>query len=721
MFQQRLLSLVHIPIRPRIRAFIVFLPLVSTWANAQPATATSDQQSNRDNPLETITVTATRDKAYLGDTAASVGILSQQTIKDINATHSADLLNRIPGVFINQLGSTGQGTSAAIRQPITTNPVYLYLENGIPTRSPAFFNHNALYEVNVAQANGVEVTKGPGSALYGSDAIGGVVNVITNTPIQDEPPELTLEGGQFGWQRAQLTATETNNQHQLAARIDAIDSTGWRAHNDFDRQSANLIWQTSTAGFDVNTVYSYTAIDMNTGGTGLSFSDYQSQPEKAGNLIGYRDVSAQRLSSAWHTSLATGELSLTPYWRNNRLEYLATWTLNTGRVVNGRLDSQDAHINSNGDDSYGVQLKFKQTLPTLNNAFWIAGIDLDYGEGFTEQTYITRTDNDPGRYWLNYAKQAPIYDYDVKFTSLSPYWHAESDLGERWRINIGLRYDAIQYDYNNHLSTVTNSNLRNRPADTRLDLDHLSPKFGLIYDLSSTLNAYFAYRHGFRIPSESQLFRAGATTDSTHLDAVKVDSYELGLRGQVRPRIHFNISLYDMPKYDDILTETDQNTGARRNANAGKTDHRGIEVGLDLHPINNLKVDLAYAYNEHTFNQWVENNQAVNHNVMPAAPRSFTNLCMQYTPHWLNGGRLEAEWSRQGHQYINASNTLVYEGYALWNLRASMNINDHWQIYANLLNATDRLYAESVTSFGTNQSYTPGKPRTLYIGTKLTF
>lgn len=697
---------------------VIFLVVCSSFYTAAPVLASDGFARNQ---LEVITVTGTRDEARLGDTAASIGILDQQTIKDINAPHSADLLNRIPGVFINQLGSTGQGTSAAIRQPITTNPVYLYLENGVPTRSPAFFNHNALYEVNVAQAKGVEVTKGPGSALYGSDAIGGVVNVLTNAPIKDEDTELTLEGGQFDWQRAQLTGTHVGDKHKLAARMDAIDSVGWRENNDFDRHSANVIWQTAATGFDINTLYSYTALDMNSGGTGLSASDYKNNPEKAGNLIGYRDVSAQRLSSAWHKSLSSGDLSFTLYWRKNRLEYIATWTLNTGRVVNGRLDSQDAHINNNGDDSYGVQLKFKQDIDGLGDAFWISGVDVDYGNAFTEQTYIVRSDDDAGRYWLAYEKQDLIYDYKVNFTSVSPYIHAESDIGNKWRINVGLRYDNIHYDYDNHLSTVTNSTLHNRPADTSIRLDHLSPKLGIIYDISNTLNAYAAYRHGFRIPSESQLFRAGGTADSTHLDAVKADSYELGVRGQITPHINFNISVYEMPKKDDILSEVDQTTGARSNANAGKTDHRGVEAGLDVQILDNLALNVAYAYNEHKFDKWIENNQDVSDKFMPAAPRSFTNLRVHYAPYLLNGGRLEAEWLRQGSQYVNSNNTLMYDGYSLLNLRASTQLNDSWQIYANLLNALDERYAESVSSFGNNQSFTPGKPRTLFVGTTVSF
>lgn len=704
--------------RPDPSAYLALWLIPLLLVPTLPALADHPQPRNT-NPLDTITVTGTRDQARLADTATSVGVIDHITVDQINPTHSADLLNRIPGVFINQLGSTGQGVSAAIRQPITTGPVYLYLENGVPTRSPAFFNHNALYEVNVAQANGVEVTKGPGSALYGSDAMGGVVNVLSNRPISEDRLGLTLEGGDHDWQRGQLRAQKVLGEDHLALRLDAIDSKGWRQHNDFTRASGNLVWQTGVAGFAVNTVYSGTWLDMNTGGTGLNATDYRNNPEKAGNLIGYRDVSAQRLSSLWHRPLGQGDLSLTPYWRNNRLAYIATWTLNTGREVprGGALvlDSQDAHINDSGDDSYGLQAKYKQQIAGWDNAFWIAGVDVDYSQGFTQQTYIARTDTDPGRYWLSYERVRSIYDYKVDFTSISPYLHMETDLGAGWRINAGLRYDRVNYDYTNALDTDLTSPIHKRPADTKLDLDHLSPKLGLIYKVSETLNAFAAYRHAFRIPSEGQLFRAGATVDSTHLEPVKADSYELGLRGQLTHHINFDITLYEMRKDDEILSVTDD-TGARRNVNAGDTTHRGVELGMDWLITHELGLGVSYARNQHEFDHWVEGANDFSGNTMPQAPSYFANLRLHYAPFWLRGGRLEAEWSDQGQYFIDEANTLVYPGHSLLNVRGSFAVSDSVELYLHVLNAEDELYAESTSRFG--PAYTPGRPRTLMGGVK---
>ena len=64
-------------------------------------------------------------------------------------------MNRISGVYVSNFG--GEGHATAIRQPITTKALYAYLEDGVPIRSTGFFNHNALYEINIPQAGRLEV------------------------------------------------------------------------------------------------------------------------------------------------------------------------------------------------------------------------------------------------------------------------------------------------------------------------------------------------------------------------------------------------------------------------------------------------------------------------------------------------------------------------------------------------------------------------------------
>src|SRR3546814_20447409 len=68
---------------------------------------------------------------------------------------------------------------SAIRQPVGPNNRFLFLEDGLPIRTSAVFDHNGLVEMNMAAAKEIEIIKGPSSALYGAEAIGGAVNVLT--------------------------------------------------------------------------------------------------------------------------------------------------------------------------------------------------------------------------------------------------------------------------------------------------------------------------------------------------------------------------------------------------------------------------------------------------------------------------------------------------------------------------------------------------------------
>ena len=119
--------------------------------------------------LGELVITATREAEPLKETPASVSILKPEAIKFAAPAHPQQILGQVPGVAISV--TNGEGHQTAIRQPISTSPLYLFLEDGIGVRPTGFFNHNALYELNIPMAAGIEVTRGPGSALYVSDAI----------------------------------------------------------------------------------------------------------------------------------------------------------------------------------------------------------------------------------------------------------------------------------------------------------------------------------------------------------------------------------------------------------------------------------------------------------------------------------------------------------------------------------------------------------------------
>jgi iron complex outermembrane recepter protein len=108
------------------------------------------------------------------------------------------------------------------------------------------------------------------------------------------------------------------------------------------------------------------------------------------------------------------------------------------------------------------------------------------------------------------------------------------------------------------------------------------------------LNVFASYGHGFRAPSEGQLFRQGQAVSTVDLQPVKVDSYEAGVRGALGGVFDYDVAVYNMTKYDDVLSYANPD-GSRETVNAGETRHRGIELGVGI-TVAAVVISLFYSF-----------------------------------------------------------------------------------------------------------------------------
>src|SRR5690606_28479074 len=128
-----------------------------------------------------VVVTGERREQAATDAPISVSVIAEDELKRIDADHASEILNRAAGVLIHR--NNGQEHLTAIRSPVVTAGAgagsFLFLENGVPLRSAGFANVNALFEAQTELASRIELVKGPGGAVYGANAIHGVINVLT--------------------------------------------------------------------------------------------------------------------------------------------------------------------------------------------------------------------------------------------------------------------------------------------------------------------------------------------------------------------------------------------------------------------------------------------------------------------------------------------------------------------------------------------------------------
>lgn len=692
--------------------FAVLLSTVlATTAYAQEQVPTQSVQ------LDSVVVTSSKEAKPQSELAESVGVLDEATIKKTAPSHPSEITNRVAGVHVNSVG--GEGHMTAIRQPITTSGVYLFLEDNLPTRPTGFFNHNGLYELNIPQAAGLEITKGPGSALYGSDAIGGMINSLTKAPSREKEASVNVEGGSFGWARLLASgsgAFSKENPSSPAARLDfnATQSKGFRDETAYDRISATgrvdgyigetLSYKVIMSGSDIN----------QSGNSALNEADFRDTPEKNlyHNGIAYRKVSAQRLSSEFVKDLNNNrQLTVTPFVRNNKMDLMPSWMV-----------TYDPNIAVTEFQSYGLMTKYREKMPDMKLEV-IAGIDFDYTPSKYKEDQITVTKT--GDIYTDYAFTGRTnYDYEAKQSVLSPYLQGEWLAQDNLRLIAGARFDNFSVDYHDNLDSsvpeVVGGKKWYRPDSQEVNFSSFSPKLGLVWNALSQGEVYINHRYAFRAPSVGQLFRSGSSQETDKLKPVHSVSTELGFRGKLLKDLRYDFTVYDMTITDDVVTYIDGAT--RMTTNAGKTQHRGFELSLQSSITETTNISAAWTVTDQKYVDFQALKGATNINYagyrVARAPREMGSLAVGWNPAAIKGLSFELQWEKMGSYFTDETNTYEYAGHDLFNLRTQYKVSESIAVQFRALNLADRLYSVNTSNaVGSTQiDYMPGNPRSYYVG-----
>jgi iron complex outermembrane receptor protein len=202
-------------------------------ASASPLVSAEDEVT-----LDSLVVTGTCSETSLLDLAGNTGKISEQEIDFVRANHISEVLNRLPEVMIQR--GNGQEHLTSIRSPILNGGAgagsFLYLEDGVPMRAAGFANVNGLFEANAEQAGGIEVVKGPGSALYGSNAVHGLINVLSRAPSLDLERSIDVSVGPHDLYQTKATVSDTIGNQAYRFSLNGTHDGGWIDNSGFDQQ-----------------------------------------------------------------------------------------------------------------------------------------------------------------------------------------------------------------------------------------------------------------------------------------------------------------------------------------------------------------------------------------------------------------------------------------------------------------------------------------------------
>ena len=613
----------------------------------------------------------------------------------------------------------------AIRQPITYNALYLYMEDGLPIRPTGIFNHNSLYEINMSGVKDIEVIKGPASSLYGSNSIGAAVNFITQAPPSGYAGNLSLQGDNYHYRRVDADGGFTQGKFGLyIGGYIAHQKDSWQDYSDFDKYSANF---KTTYDFDANTRLTtsaaYNYLNTQTPGS-LDSAHFYNRSYGANQRFTYRKVSSLRASTRldhkWDEQNST---FVTLFFRDNSTAQLPSYFISDVRNSSGVYQSSNGQVNDQKFQSYGLLAQHRVDFSFLHSRL-IGGVYMDDSPSSYYAQYLNITKDVQNNYYTGFTNTGTyIDDYRIKLFNTAAYLQYEVNPVKALRIVGGLRYDRVHYDFTNGLPAGS-TKYKQQEANT---FNIVAPKLGITYNLATSTGFYANYSVGFQPPETGDLY---SSRQLVQLKQATFNNYELGgWFAAFNKKLYAELSVFDLEGHNEIINQLlpDNTT---QNQNAGATRHRGIEYAITLAPVKELTFRFSGTNAKHTYVEYSEvtTNYATNTNTatsyngkrMNNAPAWIVNSELTYKPLFFPGFRVAGEWQHINRYYTNPANTKTYEGYNIFNLRMGYDIKScvlkGAGIWFNVLNLTNQLYATTVTSNQYGDTYNAAPPRTCTLG-----
>lgn len=677
--------------------------------------------------LQQVVVSASRERQARQDAPIAISKINATQIHDTKATAFYQLLNKVTGVYMVDLGN--EQHTMAIRQPITYNALYLYMEDGLPIRPTGIFNHNSLYEINMSGVRDIEVIKGPASSLYGSNAVGGAVNFITQGPPAGYAGNISLQGDNYHYRRVDADGGFSSGKFGLyVGGYLARQRNGWQDYTDFDKRSGNF---KTTYDFDANTrlttSLAYNYLNTQTPGS-LDSTKFYSRKYGANQRFTYRKVEAwranTRLDHKWNDKSNT---FFTLFYRNNSTGQLPSYFISDVRDNAGNYVSSNGQENNQSFHSIGILTQHRQDFDFLHSRL-IVGAYMDNSPSSYYAKYLDIQKDVANNFYTGYTNTGKYIDnYRIKLFNTAAYTQYEIKPTDALRIVMGLRYDRIHYNFINGIT----SGSKYKQQETN-DFNIVAPKLGLTYNFGNNKGLYANYSVGFQPPETGDLYSARQLTP---LKQATFNNYEAGgWFAAFDKKLYLELSVYDLEGRNEIISQLlpDNTT---QNQNAGATRHRGVEYSIAFAPVKELALRFSGTNAWHTYRDYseVRANYATgtntvlvyNGNRMANAPNWIANSEITYKPAYLNGFRISGEWQHIGSYFTDPANTKTYGGYDLFNARTGFDVKGGplkgCGIWFNVLNLTNKLYATTVTSNQYGDTYNAAPPRVYSLGISYSF
>jgi iron complex outermembrane receptor protein len=525
--------------------------------------------------LEEVVVTATRDKREMRKVPANVTVVTEQDIRNSNAQTVADVLRSEVGLVVRDYLGNGKSASVDLRGfGETASSNTLVLIDGRRSNEIDLSGVDWL-QIPLEQVERIEVFRGTGCVLYGDNAVGGVINIITKKGEGRPTPEAAIEYGSYGYTKERAALSGSLEGLSYSVEVSNRSMGGYRHNND--------LWARDVG---VNVSYDFTDF-LNVGFRGGYHRDQYGLP---GQLAEFDLLLLDEVDSLFpydhaytnqYYSLLYSEVELGNFGRFN-LDLSLKKRRPGERYFGSYIDffgiTQYWDFLSDRDIlTYGITPRYildremwgHQSKVTLGMDFYDTKLDLT-SDMFDSSGYISRDE-------ITFAKRSTGY-----------YLQDELSLLENLILTMAYRYEAQKYRV---FSTSASEFLPFIPltvmaTDDAVREDQNAYKAGLAFLYGEKSNIFASAARSFRYPvaDEYFLFFPPPGLVNRALRPQTGRHYEAGIRHYFTPDMSGGLDLFWMDLHHEIyynpLGSSVYSTLPGINSNYDKTRHQGIELSF---------------------------------------------------------------------------------------------------------------------------------------------
>ena len=594
--------------------------------------------------LDEVVVTANKMAQKQSTTGKVVTVITKSDLEKMGNKNLATLLQEQVGITVN-----GSSNNAGSVQTIFTRGASggrtLVLLDGIPVNDPSFINNDLdLNLFATSSIERIEICRGAQSTLYGSDAIAGVINIITTSKDISRPLQINASSilGSFGTQKNNLQLAGKKNKWSYSGRIAHTNSNGFSAaidttgKNNFDADLYKGLALHGQINYAATEHFSVKAFSM--------YNKYKAGVD-AGVFRDDRDFTIENSSLL----LGTGFI-----YKKNNWQITGTYQHNTldRHFLNDSTHKTSTLFEKNDYAATSDYAEIYTSIKLSDRLTALAG--LDYRKGSYSQNYLSVSGwgpynfNDPTRY----AEQSALYG-SLLYTSLH----------KKLTLELGGRVNKHSVYGNNQIFT-------------------LNPSFAL----SANTRIFASVSSGFKAPSLYQI------SINDKLDPEKATSYEAGFSYQNKTLqtrlVYFNRQTANGIDYNYINYQY---------FNYVKQAVNGLEFEIKKSFANGVTAFANYTFlaGKETTQNRITNQDTITYDYLLRRPAHQLNMGISAQVN--TKLRLEITGRYAGKRYDvggYAAPDILLKSYATLAANVGYQLNKHWRFTADIQNFTNTKYYE---------------------------